>query len=93
MSKFTVDGALLLQAVKAVLPHVPLDKDSDEGSCMHFNVTETAELLVTGDGWGTGACAVDARSKPRWTCWSGTRPRHARCSTGPPRPTSSSWFT
>lgn len=58
MSKFTVDGALLLQAVKAVLPHVPLDKDSDEGSCMHFNVTETAELLVTGDGWGTGACAV-----------------------------------
>lgn len=58
MSKFTVDGALLLQAVKAVLPHVPLDKDSDEGSCMHFNVTETAELLVTGDGWGSGACAV-----------------------------------
>lgn len=58
MSTFTVDGALLLQAVKAVLPHVPKDKDSDAGSCMHFNITDTAELLVTGDGWGTGACAV-----------------------------------
>ncbi|WP_176337545.1 DNA translocase FtsK [Kocuria salina] len=57
MSVISVAGADLAKAIKAVAPHVPRDKDNDAVSCMHFHVTSSAELLISGSGGGTGATA------------------------------------
>ncbi|WP_229586328.1 DNA translocase FtsK [Kocuria sp. CCUG 69068] len=58
MTTISVDGQQLAHAIKAVHPHVPKLKDNVEGSCMHFHITPTAELLVSAHGGGTGAAAV-----------------------------------
>ncbi|MGX5360064.1 DNA translocase FtsK [Kocuria sp. KH4] len=66
MSVFSVAGSDLAKAIKAVAPHVPRDKDSAEASCMHFHVTSTAELLVSGSEGGTGATAAVSLYADDW---------------------------
>lgn len=58
MSVFSVPGVDLATAIKAVVPHVPRDKDDELSSCVHFHLTSEAELLVSGHGGGTAGVAV-----------------------------------